>query len=48
MHLLSVQIQWMTLIKYGWLQPKQKKKNLVFDDMTTNIMSNKKIQTIIK
>ena len=28
--------------------PNRKKKNLVFDDMITDIMTNKKFQTIIK
>ena len=29
-------------------KPNRKKKNLVFDDMITDIMTNKKFQTIIK
>ena len=37
------------LWEYWWLQPKQKKKNLiVFDDMIADIMSNKKFQAIIE
>ena len=31
-----------------WLKPKQKKKNTVFDDMITDIMTNKNFQAIIK
>ena len=49
MHLLSVQIEWMTIIRILMTTTQADKKNLiVFDDMITDIMSNKKLQAIIK
>ena len=47
MHLLSFQIQWMTFIDD--YNPNRKRKILiVFDDMVADIMTNKKLQAIIK
>ena len=49
MHLLSVQIEWMTIIRILMTTTQADKKNLiVIDDMITDIMSNKKLQAIIK
>ena len=47
MHLLSFQIQWMTFIDD--YNPNRKRKILiVFDDMVADIMTNKKLQAIIR
>ena len=51
MHLLSVQIEWMTFIRIliDDYNPSRKRKPLiVFDDMIADIMTNKKIQAILK
>ena len=51
MHLLSVQIEWMTFIRIliDDYNPSRKRKTLiVFDDMIADIMTNKKIQAILK
>ena len=51
MYLLSVQIEWMTFIRIliDDYNPSTKRKTLiVFDDMIADIMTNKKIQAILK
>ena len=51
MHLLSVQIEWMMFIRIliDDYNPSRKRKTLiVFDDMIADIMTNKKIQAILK
>ena len=51
MHLLSVQIEWMTFIRIliDDYNPSRKRKTLiVFDDMIADSMTNKKIQAILK
>ena len=49
MHLLSVQIEWMTFIRILMITTQTHKKILiVFDDMIADIMTNKKFQTIIQ
>ena len=49
MHLLSVQIEWMTFIRILMITTQTHKKILiVFDDMIADIMTNKKFQAIIK
>ena len=51
MHLLSAQIEWMTFIRIliDDYNPSTKRKTLiVFDDMIADIMTNKKIQAILK
>ena len=49
-HLLSVQIQWMTLIEnIDDYNPTTRRKILiVFDDMVADIMSNKKFEAAVK
>ena len=51
MHLLSVQIEWMTFIRIliDDYNPSRKRKTLiVFDDMIADSMTNKKNQAILK
>ena len=49
MHLLSVQIEWMTFIRILMITTQTHKKILiVFDDMIADIMTNKKFQAIIQ
>ena len=48
MRLLSVQIRWMTFIRILMTTTQIKKKLILFDDMISNIMTNKKFQVIIK
>ena len=49
MHLLNVQIQWMTFMKILTTTIQTKRKMLiVFDDMIADIMTNKTFQSIIK
>ena len=51
MHLLSVQIEWMTFIRIliDDYNPSRKRKTLiVFDDMIADSTTNKKIQAILK
>ena len=49
MHLLSVQIQWMTFMRMLMIAIETEiKKLIVFDDMIADIMRNKKFQVIIK
>ena len=50
MHLLSVQIQWMTFMRILMItiQAEKGKSLIVFDDMKTDIMNNKKFKAIIK
>ena len=48
MHLLSVLIQWMTVIRILMTTIQAENENLnVFDDMIADIMANKKFQAII-
>ena len=50
MHLLSVQIQWMTFMKILMIKSQALKKKIliVIDDMIADTMKNKKFQAIIK
>ena len=49
MHLLSVQIQWMTFMRISMITIQvQKKKLIVFDETTADIMTNRRFQAIIK
>ena len=50
MHLLSVQIQWMVLMRILMIiiQAEKKKILIAFDDMIADILTNKKFQAIIK
>ena len=49
MYLLNIQMQWMTFTPILMIIIRAEKKNLiVFDNMTADIMTNKKFQSIIK
>ena len=50
MHLSSVQIRWMMFMRILMItiQSEKEKKTIVFDGMITDIMTNKRFQTIIK
>ena len=49
MHLLSVQIEWMTFIRILMITTQTHKKILiVFDEMIADIITNKKFQAIIQ
>ena len=48
MHLLNVQIRWMTFIRILTITTRKRKILIVFDDMIADIMTNKKFQAIIK
>ena len=50
MHLLGVSIQWMTFMKIliTTTQAEKEKNLIVFDGMIADIMTNKKLQAIIK
>ena len=49
-HLLNAQIQWMMFMKILIIaiQTEEEKILIVFDDMSADIMTNKKFQSIIK
>ena len=50
MHLLSVQIEWMTFIRIlmTTTQAEKEKTLIVLDDMIADIVTNKKFRTIIE
>ena len=49
MYLLNIQMQWMTFTPILMIIIRaEKKKLIVFDNMTADIMTNKKFQSIIK
>ena len=48
MHLLSVQMLWMTFMRILMITTEAEKENLImFDEKIADIMTNKKIQVII-
>ena len=50
MHFLGASIRWMTFMKIliTTTQAEKEKNLIVFDDMIADIMTNKKLQAIIK